>query len=210
MSNSTKFFNAFQKSFQDDLHTALIAKIETFDPVKMKASIKPLNKVNNEELPIIPEVPVMMLKAGNFFIRPPYQKGDIVYVIFAEHDIDNIMLTGKEESSNSQRKHSYDDAIVVGGIMPYTQSLTSDYNTDLVIAKSDMTSKVILRDSGDIIIESAGDVLLGSETASEGVPKGDSLKTWLDSHTHIGYDGITTSTPNNGDSPAPSSKVKVV
>ena len=86
----------------------MIARIEKFDPVKMKADVKPLGKIKLcgevQEMPLIIEVPVSFIKAGSFFIRPPYNKGDLAFIIFAEHDIDNIMLTGKEEQTNSAQQ----------------------------------------------------------------------------------------------------------
>ncbi|MFT9493426.1 Gp138 family membrane-puncturing spike protein [Anaerosolibacter sp.] len=191
MSNASKFFDKVMNQFSDGLHTCVIAKIESYDPVKMKASVQPLNKVNYngklQSLPLIPNVPVSFIKAGNFFIRPPYQKGDLVLVAFAEHDIDYIMLTGNEESSNSQRKHSIDDAIVINGIMPFSQSMPSENANDLLIAKSDMTIKIIIGDNGievstvekDINLSTdSGNINISSSTGNVNISGKDSSGSW--------------------------------
>ncbi|MFT9496385.1 Gp138 family membrane-puncturing spike protein [Anaerosolibacter sp.] len=191
MSNASKFFDKFMNQFSDGLHTCVIAKVESYDPVKMKASVQPLNKVNYngqfQSLPLITNVPVSFLKAGSFFIRPPYAKGDLVWVAFAEHDIDNIMMTGKEESNNSDRRHSLDDAIVIGGIMPFTQSMPSENANDLLIAKSDMTIKIVVGENGielqtmdkDInLITTNGNINISSSTGNVNVSGKDSSGSW--------------------------------
>ena len=216
MGKSVNFFNSLKKQFATDVHTCMIARIERFDPGKMKADVKPLGKIKlcgkAQEMPLIIEVPVSFIKAGSFFIRPPYNKGDLVFIIFAEHDIDNVMFTGQEEQANSSRQHSLDDAIVVGGIMPFTQSMPETDANSLIIAKTDLSSKVVLTDDGKIVIE-AGDILIG-DGATEGIPKGTSLKDWLDNHVHpyawgdSGGSGDTEKPKTS--SPEPSQKAKVM
>ena len=160
-----------------------------------------------ENRPLLIEVPVSFIKAGPFVIRPPYKKGDIVLVVFADEDIDNVLLSGSVSEPNSTRKHSLDDAIIVGGIMPFTQTLPNEHIEDLVIAKDDFTTKIVVKEDGEIIIQ-GGKVYLGSEDAEEGIPLGNALKQWLDNHTHP-YDGGETQSPSSP-SPEPSRVVRTV
>ena len=79
-----------------EIHTSLPAKIEKYDPVKMRAEVVLLAKKELEgekvEIPPIVEVPVALLKAGPFVIRQPFQKGDPVVVAFGEKAIDKLLL----------------------------------------------------------------------------------------------------------------------
>lgn len=47
-------------------------------------------------------------------------------------------------------------------------------------------ARIRLKPNGDCIIESTTNIKLGSDSASEGIPLGDSLKSYLDNHKH-GY-----------------------
>ena len=201
------FFNKLSGSLVNEINSCMLGRIETFDASKMKANVVLLVKNKDGNKPMLIEVPVSFIKAGPFFIRPPYKKGDIVLVVFADEDIDNVLLSGDISEPNSTRKHSLDDAIVVGGIMPFTQALPNEHIEDLVIAKDDFTTKIVVKEDGEIIIQ-GGKVYLGSEDAKEGIPLGDKLKQWLDNHTHP-YDGGVTQSPSSP-SPEPSKVVKTI
>ena len=81
-----------------DTHTAMPGRVEKYDSQRQKADVKPLLKrtvVNldgtelSEELPVIPDVPVVFPRAGGFFISLPIKKGDFVLLVFCERSIDN-------------------------------------------------------------------------------------------------------------------------
>lgn len=82
----------------------------------------------------------------------------------------------------------------------------------------DGTAQAVLRlQAGGKVIVEADEILLGSDSASTKIALKsdlDSLKTWVDSHTHSGVTagGGTSGTPATGPSPSPtaSSKVKAV
>jgi len=136
------------------------AKIESFDPQKLKATVTPLfkRKFNGQDqavsMPIIVEVPVACLYAGGFIIRPPYKKGDIVLLIFAQRALDNVIGTGKEADPEINRMHALDDAILVGGLMPFTESTPAGNAGDLVIGTDDFKAKIVISTDGAINIES--------------------------------------------------------
>jgi len=207
MDSPLDFFSKLSGNLINGINSCMLGRIETFDASKMKANVIPLVKNKDGDKPILIEVPVSFIKAGPFLIRPPYKKGDIVLVVFADEDIDNVLLSGKVSEPNSIRKHSLDDAIVVGGIMPFTQTLPNEHIEDLVIAKDDFTTKIVVKEDGEIIIQ-GGKVYLGSGDAEEGIPLGNALKQWLDNHTHT-YDGGVTQPPSSP-SPEPSKVVKTI
>lgn len=148
-----KFFNQLSQNLTGGINSCTLGKIETFDPTAMKANVIPLVKSKDGNKPMLIEVPVSFIKAGPFVIRPPYKKGDIVLVVFADEDIDNVLLSGNISEPNSTRKHSLDDAIVVGGIMPFTQTLPDEHIEDLAIAKDDFSTKIVIKKDGDIEVK---------------------------------------------------------
>lgn len=128
MSDADIYFRRFKNSLIGELNTFAIGKILSFDPVKMKADIELLPDGD-----LIKSVPVGMQQTSEFYIRIPYQKGDIVGVVFAQREIDGIMY----ESNNpkSKRMLAVDDAVVVCGINLFTNNLPSEDADKLVIAE---------------------------------------------------------------------------
>ncbi len=100
------FFNKLSGNLVNGINSCMLGRIETFDASKMKANVVPLVKNKDGNKPMLIEVPVSFIKAGPFLIRPPYKKGDIVLVVFADEDIDNVLLSGNISEPNSTRKHS--------------------------------------------------------------------------------------------------------
>ncbi|KAB8139259.1 hypothetical protein F9U64_01145 [Gracilibacillus oryzae] len=208
--NEKSNFNQFIQGMIGDgingMHTAAIARIENYDPSLMKADIT-IMQTGDEVF----DVPVSYFHTKDFIIRPPYQKGDLVTVIFAESSIDELITTGEQQEPRAKEKFSITDAIITQGVQTFQVPLPIGHENDLIIAKKDFTSKVVIKESGEVVIESDSNIYLG-ENATEGVPLGDQLKQWLDSHTHAytwsdpGGNGVTS--PPLNQSPAPSKKVK--
>lgn len=162
-----EFFNKFSENMISGINKCMLGKIETFNPATMKANVVPLVKNEDGNKPMLIEVPVSFMKAGPFVIRPPYQSGDIVLLVFADEDIDNVLLSGNISNPNSMRKHSLDDAIVIGGIMPFTTTLPGEHGNDLVIAKDDFTAKIVVKENGEILIESDKGITLSGPSKTE-------------------------------------------
>lgn len=201
----------------NEMHVALPARINTYDPINLKAEItllaqKTLNGKPVTVPPII-EVPVAVFKAGPFIIRPPYVPGDIVQVIFNERALDNLLITGNPQEPKLNRKFSLDDAVIISGLKVENQpALPEEYSDSLYIANLNAGSKVVVKPNGDIILE-ASQIFLG-EGATERVPLGLQLQAWLNKHSHPyswGHDpgNGTTGPPIEAPSPDPSSIVKV-
>lgn len=255
MSKGTEVISKMIENKIGEVHTALPAKVLKYDHKKMIAKVQLLNKKHLEgeqvKIPPIVEVPVLHGNFGNFVIRPGFKKDDIVQVLFNERALDKILMTGEAEEVKFTRKHSYDDAVIVGGLKTEQEDdLPDEESESYYICNVDKDVKIYLNPDGtvriandkkqvEIVMEpdgviriadnkngtelkfdinSAGDAIfklanklfLGSSGASEGVPLGDSLKDWLDNHTHSGVStGTSSSGTPNSSSPNPSEKVLV-
>lgn len=141
-----------------ELHVALPAKIEDYDPQTLRARVTLLNKkeLAEEEVVIPPliECPVRVLKAGPFLIRPPYEQGDVVQVLFNERALDKLLINGEPASVEYSRCHSFDDAVIIGGLKVEN---SSDYQDDdgenLYIANVEKEARIVIDREGQIILD---------------------------------------------------------
>lgn len=211
MKDTMNYFSKMMDKMLYRIHTCMLGKVVSFDPTKMRAVVQPMTpyKVYGGEtsMPTLLNVPIMTMTTGSFVISVPYEVGDVVVIGFAERDISTILETGEFSTSGGNRVFSLNDAIVLGGIHTFETTTGVTSTTDLTIMNKEHGSKVTLKSDGSIVID-ATSIELG-DGATEGVPLGASLKTWLDSHTHISAtSGSPTSAPLSS-SPDPSSITKV-
>lgn len=160
-----------------EIHTCLPAKIKSFDPKTMRADVVLLAKkeINDNAVAIPPiiECPVALMKAGPFVIRQPFEKGDPVLVVFGERAIDKLLITGNPEDPQLKRRHSLDDAIIIGGLqLEQDPNLNSEHTEDLLIENQDTGTKLVIGKEGDIIVESSDDINI-SATGNVNLQGGD-------------------------------------
>lgn len=147
-----------------DVHTALPARIETYDAGTQKANIQPLLKkkykgVNGEEanLPVITNVPVQWVSAssGSAYMTFPLKKGDIGIALFSERSLDKY-LSGKGEivSPADPRTHDISDAFFIPGTKPFPLALTNVNNSDIIIQNN--TFRIEISPDGKISLAGAG------------------------------------------------------
>lgn len=145
MKKANEFFSKFHSNMVGGLNTCMMGQIENFDPQRMAADVVLLPDGD-----LIIDVPVAIQQSEDFYIRVPYQQGDIVLVVFCQRDIDGIMRGG--DATPSQRMLAMDDAVVIGGINLYTDDALPAANAgDLVIGKKSGGSKIVLRQSNNDI-----------------------------------------------------------
>jgi hypothetical protein len=109
----------------ENISVAMPCKVISFDPSKLTASVQPLLKLTAAQPAPIQSVPVIGQKVrfemdiGNglqefdTIMRPALEPGDTVYVVCADAEIKNT-LTGQVAAPDSGRRHSRNDAVIVG------------------------------------------------------------------------------------------------
>lgn len=148
MSEAIKFLDGFTGDLLDGLRVAMQAEVLKFDHVTMKADIQPLQG----DLPPILDVPVSLQKAGAFFIRMPFKKGDKVIVVFNDYPLDDA----------GERRHHLDDAMIVSGLS--TATMPAEHEKDLLIAHENMNTRIIIDEDGRIsLLTKQQDINLMSE-----------------------------------------------
>jgi len=196
-------FQAMLDGRIEAMHTAMPARVESYDSSEQRVSVKPIvrraailedDTRDAESLPIIEGVPVLFPGAGSFKITFPISKGDIVLLIFSEGSLDKWLDTGAVDvDPDDDRRNALTDAIAIPGLLPFAAP------TDQV-------------DSSALVI-SAPEIKLGSKDASNPIAlKSDltALKTYLDTHVHGGVTtGAGISAVPTISSPAPTASTKV-
>lgn len=147
MSDVITFFDNFKRQIAENTHVAMLAKIVKFDAITMKADLQPLQS----RLPMLINTPVALQKAGDFFIRVPYEAGDLAIVVFSDFSLDG----------SSKERHRIDDAVMVGGIV--LDELPAEHEDDLIIAKKDMSMKIVISEDAITIETEDKDINLSTQ-----------------------------------------------
>lgn len=172
-----------------DVHTALIAKVESYDSEKQQVNVSPVPKrrikslegqLVNEQLPMLCDVPVLFPRAGGYFISFPVQPGDFVQLVFNESSIDEWLLDGAS-GFDSPHRFTLQGAVAIPGIYPESRPLDGAHKTNFVAGK----------DNGLQIHIDDQKIRLGSADASEALAIASAVKAELEkiksafqSHTH--------------------------
>jgi hypothetical protein len=97
-----------------DLHTALPATVTRYDATKKRADVRvgvrralpdPDGETVYEDLPVLPNVPVGWLGAGDFFLHLPLAVGDTGWLMFAETDTSRWRATGEVSNPRDLSRH---------------------------------------------------------------------------------------------------------
>lgn len=172
-----------------DLHTAMIARVESYDAQKQQVNVSPVLKRSiksldgllvSEQLPMLCDVPVLFPRAGGYFISFPIKPGDFVQLVFNESSIDEWLLGGSSELGSTHR-FTLQGAVAIPGVYPESRSIRGAHEANFVAGKED----------GLQIHIDDQKIRLGSADASEALAIAsrvkaelEKIKTAFQSHTH--------------------------
>jgi hypothetical protein len=172
-----------------DVHTALIARVESYDAETQQINVSPVLKRQvktldgtwvSEQLPVLCNVPVLFPRAGGFFISFPIQTGDFVQLIFNEVSIDG-WVTDEASAVSQEQRFTLQGAVAIPGIFPPSQALAGAHKTNLVLGQ----------DEGLQIHIDGQKIRLGSADAHEALAIAKNVKeelekirTAINYHTH--------------------------
>lgn len=110
----------------DRVHVAKICRVKSYDPTTQSADIVPVVRrsvrdenndvIDSEEICVLPNVPILQLRAGGFFVHLPVEAGDHVLAIFSEDSFQYWRETGSVSDPGDQRRHSLANAVAIPGI----------------------------------------------------------------------------------------------
>lgn len=168
MTTLSDTLNFAVQSQLSNIHTALPAKIISYDYTKRKASVQPVinKKLTNDEefeMPIISSVPVVFPHSGGASLIFPVKPNDFCLLVFCERNIDNWKQTGLQVAPFDLRKFSLSDAVAIMGVLPFTEISEASNNDDVKLVY--MGSEIIISANGDVKINTSNRIALGSTQA---------------------------------------------
>lgn len=108
-----------------DVHTIKVGKVVSYDRNLQVADVQPViqrpynvggGNLDFEELPIIPNVPVVWLRAGGFYVHMPLAAGDHVVLGFTDDSIAEWRQSGEVTTPDDLKRHDLGSAIAFPGI----------------------------------------------------------------------------------------------
>lgn len=180
------------KKFLQGTDDMLPAKVIAYDRVKNRAQVQPLIamvNMDNERVTRaqIASIPVLQLGGGGFVLSFPIQTGDIGWIKANDADISSFLQTLKESTPNTQRMHSFSDAVFIPDTMMRQVVIDPSDSQATVLQSLDGSVKISLGE--DTIKIQATDVQIVSDTLTHnGTNIGD---------THV-HGGVQTGGSNTG------------
>jgi len=142
----------------NDVHVCLPAEIIKYDADTMTCSAQPLiqrrfyRRANPEKYPVINRIPVVFSRTANAMIRLPVKNGDIVTLVFADHELSNwVNSKGASNVYLENRKHHINDCFAFVGGYPIGKPHTAKNPDALEIIVAEETKITIGNESEELL-----------------------------------------------------------
>lgn len=166
------------------LHVSALVKVISFNPAAMTVNVQPLAPNSTQVL----GVPIAGTRGGGFLIRPWYKPGDLGIVVYLDHDIDEALSKGTACAANTERGHSDNDAVFVGGVVAGGWDCPK-LPEGVSLSTEDGAISLTVTAAGVVI---TGDVTVTGDVIADGI----SLKKHL--HSGVTSGGAKTAAPEAG------------
>lgn len=146
-----------------EVRVALPGEVVSYDAAKQEADVRPLVRrrigEDEEDLPIVPHVPVAHPRGGGFHLSVPLAAGDLVTLIVQDVSHDDLRAGRGTVAPSDRASHHLANAMCYpGGVVPESSELGDPSGSNLVIGE----------DGGNRIeIKSGGVMHLGSQGGGE-------------------------------------------
>ena len=170
-----------------DVHTMLPGRIDSYDSSTQKADVEPLIKrlqrtvdgEINEELPVIPGVPVVFPRTQAFKLTMPVVAGDRCMLVFCERATEGYQVGQGRKGGGSEIKQTDPDTFAMHNLTDPV-ALLGWYNDAEALTTTDSDGMQLGETSGAIIHIGNDLVELYEKGASEFVALATKTKTELD------------------------------
>lgn len=201
---------ATDRQIQQDrlnLHTALPAKVISFDPAKQTVTLAvqikmQLSDGGGADIPPLVDVPVSFPRGGGFAVTFPLKAGDEGIAIFSERCLDGWWQSGGASLPLDFRLHDLSDAMFIPGICSVPRAINSFFTDGLSMQTLDGSTYIRITNGRIKIkgnIEHAGNTHQTGEHHSTGEIRSDTdvkaAGVSGKSHKHTGDSGGTTGEP---------------
>lgn len=146
------------------MHTCLPGRIVSYDYTVQKATVQPLlskryKDDTTQQLPEIPNVPVIFPRSANFSMHWPLNSGDLVMLAFSERSIDQWLNQGGIIAPLDARKFDLSDAIAIPGLYPFSSPSPAEDNDNFIIQMG--SAKLKMSPDGKWCFHGATEELMG-------------------------------------------------
>lgn len=123
-----------------DVWTATIGRVQKYDAKTQTADVLPVVRralvaadgyVGHEDLPVIPNVPVLHSRSGGFFVHLPVEVGDTVLLVFTKDSFQMWRESGSVVNPGDLSRHSLSNAVAIPGIFPSKEPLVDPPNVGM-------------------------------------------------------------------------------
>lgn len=217
--SSEELTRAWIERYLGDLHVALPGRVVSYDENTQTADVLPLvrhpspqpdGSVAQEDLPVIPSVPVLWMRGGGCFVALPLEPGDGVQLLVNSAAIGHWRAgQGEVTDAGDLRRHHLSHAVAIPGLATRGAALQNAPNpaTGLVLGQdADNGTRVridrdgtvtVVRNTTELLrIETNGEVTLGGTAGAQFVALANlvdarlsALKTILTGWTVVPGDG---------------------
>lgn len=168
----------------NDINTLFPAIVEEYNVETGLITVLPKTQfINNDgeyqDRAFLFECPTSYIKAQSFYLRIPYQKGDIVYVGCSQDSLDSLLTDANTVANplDGVRKFRLTDAVVIGGLMTTNEAkMTTEYPRDFIIQNRVNNDIIVLKEEGGVQVKTtttfqidATDVVINSSTMTMNV-----------------------------------------
>lgn len=184
---------AFRADLEFEMRVCMPAIVVKYDAAKRLADVQPcqkityVNKPQPENLPIIPNCPVVFPSGGGYAMTWPLLPNDSCILVFADRSIDEWIDKGGIYDPKDGRRHNLSDAFVIPGGAPTSTAIPADA-AKLIVGTTSGTAKVEIDPTGNVTVD--GVMISIGQGAVDPAVLGNALLTYLNSHTHTAPAGV--------------------
>lgn len=192
---------------QLNLHTALPAKVVSFDAVKQTVTLAVQIKMqladgSGADIPPLVDVPVSFPRGGGFAVTFPLRAGDEGIALFSERCIDGWWQSGGASLPLDFRLHDLSDAMFIPGVCSVPNAIAGFFTSGLSMQTLDGSTYIRIENGaikikGDITHEGDTEQTGSHHSTGEIASDTDVKATGISgkSHKHTGDSGGKTGVP---------------
>jgi phage baseplate assembly protein gpV len=162
-------FELFKQKFLQNTDDMLPAQVIAYDRATNRAQVQPLiSQVTTDGTLIlrgqIASIPVLQIGGGGFVISMPIQTGDLGWIKANDRDITFFLQTYAQSAPNTQRKHTFSDALFIPDSFMKGVTIAGEDANNLVIQNLAGTVRVAIW--GDQVKITAPNIILNAPTTT--------------------------------------------
>lgn len=183
---------ALLEQYAHELHTAFPARVQEYRAASQRADLVPLIKhpvpqpdgsVDYEDLPVLPDVPIVFPRAGSWFLSFPIAAGDFVLVVCQEAAAGHWEAgDGDAQYPGDLRRHHLAHAVALPGYYPARRALENADAAALILGHDGGFRLAIKADGTAELPEGSAVYVALANLVDQRLA---AIQSAFDTHTHV-------------------------